>query len=74
MDYQRKVNNVFDAISSGAIDMAGPIAAIVSNVIAFVSIFSFLDAICRWVFGMLLLKNFELAVSLVFKNHKKIIF
>ena len=70
MNYQRKVNNVFDAISTGAIDMIGPIAAIVSNLIAFVSIFSFLDAICRWVFGMLLLKDFGLAVSLSFVQKK----
>ncbi|RNA39663.1 solute carrier family 28 member 3 [Brachionus plicatilis] len=57
----KKLNNVFEAISTGAIDMIKPIGAILANLIAFVSIFSFLDAVCMWFFGMLNLENFGLA-------------
>lgn len=59
----RKLNNVFEAISSGAIEMIKPIGAILANLIAFVSIFAFLDAICVWLFSMLELENFGLAVN-----------
>lgn len=57
----KKVNNVFEAISTGAIEMIKPVGAIVANLIAFVSIFAFLDAICVWIFAFINLQNFGLA-------------
>jgi nucleoside permease NupC len=58
----RNFSNVFDAISSGAMDMIRPIASIIANVIALVALFSFLDAVCIWFFSMIHLHNFGLAV------------
>jgi hypothetical protein len=57
------VNNIFEAISTGAVEMVHVIGAIISNLIAFVAIFSFLDATCVWFFSMLGLESFGLAVS-----------
>lgn len=55
--------------------MIKPIGAILANLIAFVSIFSFLDAICIWFFSMLDLENFGLAVgNFSLKDIKKKLF
>ena len=56
------MNNIFEAISSGAVEMIHAVGAILANLIAFVAIFAFLDAVCVWFFGMLSLQNFGLAV------------
>lgn len=60
---QRKFNNVFEAISNGAIDMLQAVGAIMANLIAFVSIFALLDSVCIWFFSMVNLKSFGLAVK-----------
>ena len=52
--------------------MIKPIGAILANLIAFVSIFAFLDAICVWFFSMLDLENFGLAV--IYKQDIKFLF
>jgi hypothetical protein len=40
-----------------------PVGAIIANLIAFVSIFAFLDQVCIWFFSQVALENFGLAVS-----------
>jgi nucleoside permease NupC len=57
----RSFNNVFEAISVGAIDMIKVIGAILANLIAFISIFTFLDNICIWLFKKILIDQFGLA-------------
>lgn len=42
--------------------MLKPIGGIIANVIAFVSIFGFLDQVCVWIFSMVQLEDFGLAV------------
>lgn len=49
--------NVFEVISEGATSIAKCISAIITNLIAFVSIFHFLDAIIQWLFILVGIKN-----------------
>ena len=53
---------MFEAIGYGAVDMLLPVGAIIANLIAFVSIFAFLDQACMWFFSQVVLENFGLAV------------
>ncbi|CAF0726574.1 unnamed protein product [Brachionus calyciflorus] len=50
--------NVFEAISIGASNAVGPVAGIISNLIAFTASFAFIDAFCMWIFSMIGLNNF----------------
>jgi hypothetical protein len=53
------------AISEGASNVVGPIGGIISNLIAFVAFFAFVDAIFIWCFSMLGLESFGLTVRLI---------
>ena len=57
---------MFDAISIGASNMVGPIGGMISNLIAFTSIFAFIDAVVIWFFGMINLENFGIDVKTFF--------
>ena len=50
-------------VSAGAVSMLLTVGAIAANVLAFVAIFSFLDAVCVWIFSLVTLENFGLAVK-----------
>uniref|UniRef100_A0A8D3DQ68 Sodium/nucleoside cotransporter n=2 Tax=Scophthalmus maximus TaxID=52904 RepID=A0A8D3DQ68_SCOMX len=55
--YDVKINkgenkNVLDALSQGACDAIGVVASIIVNLISFLALFAFLDAILSWLGGM----------------------
>jgi nucleoside permease NupC len=49
--------NVFEVISEGSTSIAKCISAIICNLIGFVSIFYFLDALIRWLFILVGVNN-----------------
>ena len=60
--------HIFEVISVGATSMVKAVGAIVSNLISFVAIFSFLDATIAWFLSMLGLQNagFSLVLKYLF--------
>ena len=49
----------------GATSMVKSVSAIVASVIAFMSVFSFFDAIVQWLFAQITLENFGIAVGIL---------
>ena len=49
--------NIFESISTGALNTVGNVGAILANLIAFTSFFAFLDSAFAWFFSQINLVN-----------------
>lgn len=59
----RDAKNIFEAISIGATNVIKPIAGIITNLIAFIAIFAFIDSTVIWVFSLVGVENFGITVK-----------
>lgn len=59
--------NIFESISTGALNTVGNVGAILANLIAFTSFFAFLDSAFAWFFSQINLVNFGVTVNYIFK-------
>ena len=58
-----EANNIFEAISIGAVSVIGNIGAIIANLIAFIAFFAFVNDVSIWFFSLLNIENFGVTVE-----------